>query len=310
MDYGLKVSKLGDDVGTATLNRDLQFTSKFSGLKLYQAGTASFTTDGFGNGSAVIDHDLGFAPAYFVWRKLTAQNTQLSGTTTYPNSYIPVGVPSVWENITYSSKGFGGYIHSYTDSSSLYIIANEADSSTNYIFKYYYLVDLANEYSGTMASITTADYGFKVSKEGVDVKTAKEYELGYSSKYKALQYYDVSTKIGTMVLPNATASIVDTDVTGGTYIDFLHGLGYAPFYMAYYQNATSSDVYEIPDYSFSRTTGKTFELVSSFCDSTRVRLSWWKTAYMNAYGVPTNDLGGTVYVKLMVFTENLAGTAL
>lgn len=305
MDYGLKVSKLGDDVGTATLNRDLQFTSKFSGLKLYQAGTASFTTDGFGNGSAVIDHDLGFAPAYFVWRKLTAQNTELSGTTTYPNSYIPVGVPSVWENITYSSKGFGGYIHSYTDSSSLYIIANEANSSTNYIFKYYYLVDLANEYSGTMASITTADYGFKVSKDGVDVKTAKEYELGYSSKYKALQYYDVNSQTASLTLPFATASVIDTPVTGGVYHDFEHGLGYPPFYLAYY-----GDSVEIPDYNFSRTTGNTFELISSFCDSTRIRISWWNASYINIFGEALNPLGGTLNVKVMVFTENLASTAL
>lgn len=306
-DYGLKVSNAGQDVGTAT-DRDLQFTTDYSTLKFYQAGTARVTS---GNGTITIPHNLGFAPAFYVWRKTTAQNTFLSGGTTYPNSYIPVGVPNSWDNLGFSSKVSSGYIHAFSDNTNLNIAVSGAAAGT-YDFKYYTLVDLANDYSGT--SITKSGYGFKASKPGIDVTTAKEYELCYSSEYKALQYYDVSSSTSSLSMPNATASLMSTEVQGGDFVDFNHGLGYQPFYLAYYSiypsTGSAAEHYEIPDFSLSRTTGQNFEMISSFCDSTKVRISWWKMAYFNALEESVNDLGGTLNIKLMVFTENLSNTTL
>jgi hypothetical protein len=297
-DYGLKVSNVGDDAKTAS-DKDLRFTSKYSTLKLYQAGTLGFTSNASGNGTATLAHNLGFAPAFFGFRKGTASNSFLDSGTSYPNAYFPSpGFKNYW--ISNQDK-----IHTYTDASNLYVQSKNAGSVTNYNFKYYTLVDLTNDYSGTQANITTNDYGFKVSKAGVDVKTAKEYELGYSSKYKALQYYPESLATISLSLPAATADYF-SDVEGGQYVDFNHGLGYPPFFLAYYKNVSNNYVLEVPDsdeWTSQATTN--YELVSSWCDATRVRVSWWKKSYWSGTEA-LNILGGTIEVKLIVFTEDLS----
>ena len=94
-DYGLKVSKLGSSTGTSTLDRNLQFTSKYSGLKLYEAGTLSVAKAGTAAAYGTVSHDLGFEPAHFVWRKFTAYNSNF-GTASYADSYCPIGAPNIW----------------------------------------------------------------------------------------------------------------------------------------------------------------------------------------------------------------------
>ncbi len=70
-DYGVKASKPGNDVKTAVIAAT-QFSTKYSTLKIYLQGDTSFTTDGSGAGSVEITHGLGFAPAFYVFRKGTA----------------------------------------------------------------------------------------------------------------------------------------------------------------------------------------------------------------------------------------------
>jgi len=67
-----------------------------------------------------------------------------------------------------------------------------------------------------------ADYGIKISKEGVDVKTATDEQLAFSSKY-----------LVSKVVQNGTFSInvisPDTDYTTTIY----HNLGYRPICIAF-----------------------------------------------------------------------------
>lgn len=61
LDYGLKISKLGEDVLTAT-GENLLLTSKRNCLKIKEVATTTITTDGSGNGSRTIAHGLSFRP--------------------------------------------------------------------------------------------------------------------------------------------------------------------------------------------------------------------------------------------------------
>lgn len=304
--YGLKVSKLGSSTGTATLDRNLQFTSKYSGLKLYQAGTLSVAKTGTASAYGTVSHNLGFEPAHFVWRKFTATNSNF-GTATYANAYSPIGAPNIWMPEPYLDQN----IQSYTNSSDL-VVSIAGTSLGTYDFKYYLLVDLANDYSGTVAGITTNDYGFKVSKPGVDVGTAKEYELVYSSKYKALQYYDESFGTESVSLPSQYTDYFDQTVEAGDYIDFYHGLGYPPFFFGFFETDISytagvspGNLIEIPFIENYLDVAVTpgYYLVSSFATDEFVRLSLYREALgTNSGSFPTEN----VDFKLYAMTEDLS----
>ena len=71
-DYGLKISRSGVDVGTATV-LDLIFSSKYDYLRIFSNNSGSITVPaanvGVENGSASvsISHNLGYYPAFIVF---------------------------------------------------------------------------------------------------------------------------------------------------------------------------------------------------------------------------------------------------
>ena len=69
-DYGIKISKPGFDVRTAS-DKDLVFSSKFDTFKVSVSGTGSFTADGTLQ-IAEIAHSLGYVPAFFVFSEVHA----------------------------------------------------------------------------------------------------------------------------------------------------------------------------------------------------------------------------------------------
>lgn len=309
-DYGLKISKLASSIATATLDRNLQFTSKYSGLKIYQAGTLSVAKTGTATVYGTVSHNLGFEPAHFVWRKFTASNSNF-GTTTYPNAYAPIGAPNLWTPESYLTER----IQSYTNSSDLVVEVNTGTALGTYDFSYYLLVDLANDYSGTVAGITTEDYGFKVSKEGIDVLEAKEYELVYSSKYKALQYYDESFATSSVSLPVQFSDPADTNVEAGAYVDFYHGLGYPPFYFGFFNTDISYNsvvnanrLVEIPFVeTFTDVVSPGYYLISSFATDEFVRLSAFRvTNGLNVLGNYGSFPAENITFKTYVTTQDLS----
>ena len=302
--YGLKV---GNDAYNVT-DKDAKFTTKFSTLKIFSSGDLSMETDGNGDGSVSVDHNLGFCPAFFVYCKDTAQWTFFEATS-YPNSFFPVGSTNSWnDNWGSLSSGFQ-FLTAYTDSTKLNIVANGARIKT-YNFRYYILVDLARDFSGADGVTLNKNYGFKVSKQRNNVLNCKEYELAYSSKYKSLQYYPENIKTGSMTLPAMWSSPVDEDVEEGTYIDIEHGLGYPPFFLAYFESDRIF-VDSLVEFPYAPPveddqTGSYTEY-SSFCDATRVRLSFYRYAGSGLSGY-ANFPAETINIKVYIFTEDLTST--
>lgn len=300
MDYGLKISTPNNDVYTQG-QAALAFSSKYPSLKLIKAGDISVTTNGSGDATNSVNHGFGFAPAYFAFQKATAQWTLLDASS-YANSFVSdPGTGNKWGG-TYHN-----YLHVYTDANNIYLQAKGAAPSTTYTIHYLLFMDLAEPFSGADISVDH-DYGFKVSREGTDVRDAKQVDLAYSSRYKAIQYYDVNYKTTTLTLPLMFATQVDTAPEEGTYVDINHGLGYPPFFLAYFR----SDAYN-PTVSFSvpfvglNSADNETDAVSSFCDATRVRISFWRKSYWYGFVDPSWS-AETVTVKIYIFTEDLTKT--
>lgn len=69
-DYGIKISKPGVDVKTAT-DQELVFSSKFDTFRVHSTGTGSFTAN-LSTQTATINHALGYVPAFMVFSEVHA----------------------------------------------------------------------------------------------------------------------------------------------------------------------------------------------------------------------------------------------
>jgi len=303
--FGLKFSDSGEDVGSAE-DKDLVYSTKFSTLKLYSWDDTTLTTDGGGDGTREITHSLGYAPAFFTFNKCTASWSFMDGSS-YSNAYVPdVGTWNLWADDAYHHA-----IHAYSDSSKFYFQARDATASKTYNLRYYLLADLAEDFSGSGGPTTSENYGLKISKPGVDVKTAQEYELAYSTKYKALQYHNVSFKTHSLTLPGIWASCYDTSVEEGTYVDINHGLGYPPLFLAFFESDGNGPITSGVHLQVPFATHNSIDLfnysVAGFCDSTRVRLSFYRNAIFalgtNQQNFTANE---TITLRCYIFTEDLS----
>jgi hypothetical protein len=102
---------------------------------------------------------------------------------------------------------------------------------------------------------------------------------------------------------------MDSNVQEGTYVDFEHGLGYPPMFLAWYNDGVSSR--EIPymeKVGFEVTTGYPSYEVNGFCDSTRIRIYFWRRSELNpvTWSVK-HHYAQTISIKVLPFAENLAG---
>lgn len=298
LDYGLKVSTPTNDVATQS-DQDVAFSTKFSTLKIVKAGDISVTTDGSGNGTSSVTHSLGYAPAYFAYQKATADWSFMDAST-YANAYII----SPGANYDNWSDGYHHTLHVYTDSSKIYLQAYGAAPSTTYTIHYVLLLDLAQDYSGA-STLFDKNIGFKVSKEGIDVNSAKPYELAFTSRCKSIQYYPENYKTETLSLPAMWASPVDTNPQEGTYVDFLHGLGYPPLFLAFFSTTGSyTDNTKIPYHAFNGVDVPSY-FINAFCDSTRVRVSFYRSSMYTTAPDPT-WAAETITVRCYIFTEDLS----
>ena len=274
-----------------------------------QKDDTSLTTDGSGDGSVAITHSFGYSPAFVAWRKCTVGWDFIDPGNTYTNAFLPVGQVNFWGDLVNASGtrlDVHNALHAYSDSSNLNIQALGANNSQQYDFRYYLLVDRAEEFTGNFGGELVNNYGFKISPDGVNVLTAKEYQLGYSSKYKALQHYEVLFKTGSLTLPAVWSSYYDQTEQEGTYIDFQHGLDYQPFFLGFYQVDGEDEIRQFPIYSVDDLDNINYQ-VSAWCDSTRVRVSFWRSVYYNPITGSQSLAAQTINIKLYIFTENLNG---
>jgi len=306
--YGFKVSPPGTDVKSVTL-KEARYVNTKEVMKVYKWGTVTFTTDGSGNYTYTIPHDLGYAPAIDVWVKGTAAYSFLTATT-YANSWFPIGGANSW----FGQNEAGG-LFAYSDASNIYIRSVGVFKGQTITARYYLFVNPIQEFSSTSNIALTNDYGLKASIAGVDVKDGEEYQMSGSSKYKSMQYFKESIKQETLTLPAMFASLIDQYVEEATYVDFIHGLGYAPYFQAYFI-PTGSVLREIPysendlfyDSGVLYYNDVVYE-VSAWCDATRIRVTFKRISAWVAPDEYANRTfsAQTITVRAVPFAENLAG---
>lgn len=304
-DFGIAI---GSNLNTNT-DLELKYTTKYPTLKLYKWLDAEFTTNASAIGSVTVAHDLGYTPIVQVWGKHTSQFSFLSGTT-YSNTY------SLLDSIN-SYRPYSAGIAYHADEDNIYIntisvggYGGGASANTTYEFRILVWVDKSEDFSGSSTITLDDDYGFKSSNSGVDVLTGEEYEMQYSSKYRAIQYYPDHIVSSSLTLPKMFASTVDIDVQEATYVDFNHNLGYPPLFFLYSDLGTS-DLYECP-YHDVDVVGMAYSglyEVSAWCDSSKIRVLFHRRSIVtsgNYYGTVYPE--ETISVKVLITTDNLSRT--
>lgn len=296
--------KIGNNLNTDT-DLDLKFTTKYSSLKLYRWEDVEFTTDGSGNGSVTVPHDLGYTPIVQVWGKHTASFSFLSATT-YPNAYSLLGSHN-------SYRPYGNGISYYADADEVVIQAvaiggfgGGVTPSTLYQFRLLLWVDLSEDFAGESTIDLPNDWGFKVSESGVNVFAGQEYQMHYSSKYRGVQYYPNHLLESSLTLPEMWASTVDDYVQEATYVDFNHSLGYPPLF-AVFSDLGDSSIYEMP-FTEIEPVGLTYEglsEVSAWCDSSRVRVLFHRESELQSGTAGAIYPAKTINIYVVIFAESL-----
>lgn len=301
MSHGIAISEPGENVQTTAI-ADMRFISLLGALKIYTKGTISLTTNGSGDATGSTAHNMGYSPGVFAYRKATARWDFLSGSTEYTNAYFPIGS----YNDYVKDDTLHHAIHAYADEDNVYIQVKGGKANTTMNFVYILLVDQSEAFSDA-DGIVSDEYGYKSSKSGIDVKTAKEYQLGFSSQYKILQYHEVSKKSETLTFNNIFASLLDTSVKQGSYVDFLHGLGYPPLVLpfAIATNATGARLTKLP-FTSNNSIDAPNTIISYFVDATRIRVYWWRSSTHFAGNLLDNRPSETLTIKCLPFTESLA----
>jgi hypothetical protein len=298
MSHGIAISNQGDDVLDTTI-ANMRFISLYGALKIYSKGTLSLTTDSSGNATASAAHNMGYAPGVFVYRKATARYDFLSGSTEYTNAYFPIGT----YNDYVKDDTLHHAIHAYADEDNVYVQVSGGKASTAMNFTYVLFVDQSESFS-TADGITTDTYGLKIAKTAIDVKTAYEYQLRFSSQYKILQFHNVSKKVETITFDRIFASVLDTNVEQGSYVDFNHGLGYPPIVFPFgIAGATGDRLVKLP-YMAQNSIGAPGTIISYFIDSTRIRVYWYRQSMYSALPLDLPD--DTLTIKVLPFTEDLS----
>jgi hypothetical protein len=199
------VSQKGYDVKTCS-DRFLVYSSAFRSLKVFTTSTGSTTIPTSGSGltnNVTFTHNLGyFAPNIVVYNGSTTLGVEKS----YFNSDSAFQLPlSIAENtITigvdeYFDEGFSNY------------------GDTVY-FTFYQFIDTFDSYTASTINTATtsgsasSDYGFRISKDGFDVKTCTDIDCVISSSF----FTSIVHKKG-------------IDTTGTVS----HGLGYVPAYLGF-----------------------------------------------------------------------------
>lgn len=305
-DHGIIVTKKNISPFNA-IDRDKNINSSDNYLKIFKSGVTSITTDGSGNGKSSISHGLGYSPAFYVWRRGNMQYTTLDASL-YLSCYTPVnGQTSKW--ITNNDK-----IYSYSNEDSLIIGLSGAATSTTYFFTYYIFIDPAQQ-AVTQVLENTAGYKtrIRVAKPGKDALEGDEADQSFTSEYRMLKNLNQGKQGATVTVTGYTASLRDQAPTGGGYVDFVHDLGYQPFYLAFIEN-TSGYNYEIPQL-FSNTLGSTgyaiTDIIDSWCNTTKIRIGVYNKATWDSETFGDNSsapfLTGSCKLKVYVFEENLDG---
>ncbi len=127
-----------------------------------------------------------------------------------------------------------------------------------------------------------ADYGFRISRTGIDVKTGDDKDMVVTSKYALLKGAAVFS--GVKSVPDNATGVVET---------IAHGLGYIPMVSGFWNDRDGD--YNDPTYwypfPFYLVSGVTVEM-SIYADATNVYMKF----LIDAGGGPNIDIAYKYYV--------------
>ncbi len=215
-DVGIAVSQKGKEVQT-TADRNLLFSSAFQTLKIFNVYSVSTTIPSSGINTITINHNLGYIAPY---RVIYNGSTTRGQGTSYPGIVDGDGL------------GIFDFDRQYADKFELNIDGNfdtitSSVGDTVYFTVYIFLDDFTavtekNVNSDLTTSTEDEDYGFRVSKDGVDVKTGADIDMVTTSS----TYTNIIHKKGT----SATSAVS-------------HNLGYVPPMFGYFKDSGASYIY-------------------------------------------------------------------
>jgi len=256
--YGMKVSRQGFDVKTCA-DHQLLFSSSFKFPMYTISGTATITT--LDSDQTIVTHNLGYIPIFFCLIR---------------NEPPPSSATDATNRLHWHAVGASGDSPAPTivcDTTKIYYKANQY---VNTLYVAYFImpynleasfsapnIDLTVDTQGTI----TTDWGFKVSKDGQDVKTATQANLQSFSGSSSGGYpvrHQIIHKVGTV-----------TGVTGGSTVSIAHGLGYKPFFLWYWKTSSSPKEYALVQTTHRVYAGPPIELqlvVRTWADNTNVNL--------------------------------------
>jgi len=294
--FGLRIATK-DASALKQADKFVSYSSKFSTPKIFKKGSVSITTDGSGDGNTKIKHGLGYAPTFYVFRKDDADFSFLDGTT-YSNVFHAVpGTFTPWTSFQETSD-------SYTDAEDLNIIIEGANSTT-YNFTYFIFIDQA-EFNEAPGLSTSNDFGMKIAAPNENANTAVEQKVQLSSAYRNLKYFNnFKYDYADLNLPELSGDYFDTDPQEGTYVDFFHGLGYAPFFLAYVQESGQAERFMVPNGSYGF--GDSKSSLSGWSNKDRVRITFYRKAFYNttAPNLSTSWSDTTLSIRVYIFLEDL-----
>lgn len=112
MSFGIKISKPGFDVGTCS-DFNLIFSSKYDIFRISTTGTGTFNT----GGSAVINHNLGYSPAYLVYLSTDGTSYYLfNGSVSASSAFSGPEQISIGTDNLVISKQLGSVVNQYNPS--------------------------------------------------------------------------------------------------------------------------------------------------------------------------------------------------
>lgn len=218
MDYGIKVAKEGKDI-TSTDPRDYRFHSGINMLKIFKEGFGTKSVARGDVGTVDVTHNLGYKPMVFGYFKHPGSSCWFGMPCRTYNTYNIPNPRTTWDLIGNISN-----INNNTVRLKFYDGSPAMPSSPSSInYKYYILADPRQDDWYQPASSDTDDgsysndYGFKISRPGIDVKTAEPKNLVFSTAFNTFKEY-------------AIVSVTGTDYTQEIVVS--HGLDYPPAFLA------------------------------------------------------------------------------
>jgi hypothetical protein len=225
LDYGAAVSQKGFDVKTCD-DRFLVYSSAFRTLKIANtySVTSTIPASEFADAHVItITHNLGyFAPVIVVYNGSTTRGVSQSFTMSEEFSHLDLRINANSLDIVIAPF-FDAGISNYGDTVyfTVYSFIETFDT---------YAASVIN--SGTTSGSSSTDYGFRISKEGFDVKTCADVDCMISSSFST----NIVHKKGTN--------------TSGTVS---HDLGYIPSFLSFVKNS-GEDFLRLSDFPESITT--------------------------------------------------------